>query len=99
VVVLGGGRVALRAANGRFLSTPLGVGGSVLAIGPAVGEWETLDLEDLGADLVALRTARGSYLGCETRLGGRLTADFKSKQTNSIFKLIKDHSGRIEAEG
>jgi len=99
VVVLGGGRVALRAANGRFVATPPGAGRSVLANGPVVGKWETFELEDLGDDLVALRTTRGSYLGCEPRLGGRLTADFKSKKTDSIFKLNKIHIGRTKDYG
>jgi peptidoglycan/xylan/chitin deacetylase (PgdA/CDA1 family) len=91
VVALGGGRIALRAANGRFLAAPPGVNGPVLATAPFIGERETLDLEDLGANLVALRTARGAYLGCQPRLGGRLTAGFPSEKTaHSIFKLIKD---------
>jgi chitooligosaccharide deacetylase len=93
VVDLDGGRVAIRAANGRFLSAPRNAGGAVRASGAVVGEREVLELELLGEDLVALRTAGGSYFGCAPRLGGRLTADFKSRTASSIFKLIRGAPG------
>jgi chitooligosaccharide deacetylase len=90
VVDLGGGRVALRAANGRFLSTGRHGGGPVRAGGSVAPERGIFELEVLGEDLVAFRTTDGSYLGCAPRLGGRLTADFKSRKANSLFKLIRD---------
>jgi chitooligosaccharide deacetylase len=91
VVGLGGGRIALRAATGRFLAVPGGACGSVLPTGLVIGEWETFALEYVGEELVTLRTARGAYVGCDPRFGGRLTAHSSSRRASCVFKLTTDH--------
>lgn len=60
VVELGGGRVALRASNGLYLSVPA-EGGEVAAAALEVGEQETLEPEPLGDERLAWRSAGGRY--------------------------------------
>jgi len=64
VVSLTGGRVALRTADGAFLSVRGGAGGEVVAGPVRVGAREALRLEELGGDRVALRAADGRRLMC-----------------------------------
>ena len=89
VVVLGASKIALRAANGRFLSANQSSGEAALADSLVIGEREAFDVEHRGKDLAALRTTSGTYLGCDTRLGGRLTTVLKSRNTHSVFKMVK----------
>jgi peptidoglycan/xylan/chitin deacetylase (PgdA/CDA1 family) len=91
IVGLGGGRIALRAATGRFLSVPRGACGPVLATGLVIGEWETFAFEYVDEEHVTLRTARGAHVCCDPRFGGRLTAQSSSRRGSCLFKFATDH--------
>jgi peptidoglycan/xylan/chitin deacetylase (PgdA/CDA1 family) len=86
VVLLEGGRVALRAGNGLYLSAPPG-GGEVRATGLAPGDRESLELEVLGEQEVALRTADRSYFTREQSGGGRVLAGGTSRPDAETFRL------------
>jgi peptidoglycan/xylan/chitin deacetylase (PgdA/CDA1 family) len=72
VVPLRRGRVALRTADGRFLSVRDGSEGEVVAGPVRAGAREALRLKELGGDRVALLTPDGRRLTCGR--DGRLTA-------------------------
>lgn len=58
----------------------------MLANGPAVGEWEPLDLISLGGNKVAFRTITGHFLTCDAASGGALKAQsWLSLQPTSVF--------------
>ena len=57
-----------------YVSPQGGGGGSVLANGPAVGEWEPLDLISFGNNRIAFRTITGHFLSCDTNAGNLLSA-------------------------
>jgi YD repeat-containing protein len=65
--------VALRAANGLYLSARGGVGQPVRADGESIGEAETFVLEDASDGRTALRTADGHWLACDD--AGRLVTE------------------------
>ncbi len=56
------GKVALRAANGQYLSPQGGGGGAVRADGASAGSNEALDLISLGNNQVAFRASTGHFL-------------------------------------
>jgi len=84
---LGYGKVAIRAANGLYLSPQDGggEGKEVLANGPTVGEWEPLDLITVGPSQVAFRTIRAFFLTRESVDGGRLMASVPWMREWEIF--------------
>ena len=58
----------------------------MVANGPAVGEWEPLDLISLGSNKVAFRTITGHFLTCDTSSGGTLKAtSWLSLQSPNVF--------------
>jgi len=93
---LGHGKVAIRAANGLYLSPQDGGGDGkeVLANGPAVGEWESLDLITVGRGQVAFRTIRGFFLTRESVDGGRLMANATWMKEREVFTFTNLFTGR-----
>lgn len=79
LVDLGGGKVAFRAANGKFVSSDRSIGGLLVANRDTVGDWETFELLSFDGARKVLRTTDGRYvtadLGLEGDLKGRLFAD------------------------
>ena len=92
---LGYGKVAIRAANGLYLSPQDGGGDGkeVLANRPAVGEWEPLDLITVGRGQVAFRTIRGFFLTRESVDGGRLMANVTWMREWEVFTFTNLFSG------
>jgi peptidoglycan/xylan/chitin deacetylase (PgdA/CDA1 family) len=90
LVLLGGERVALRAAGGQYMSSPPDAG-FVSASAPAVGEWETLVMERVEDDLIALRTSAGIRLSGDGRVGGLLHAQARSNHRDSLLRVIRVH--------
>ena len=84
---LGYGKVAIRAANGLYLSPQDGGGDGkeVLANGAAVGEWEPLDLITVDPGRIAFRTIRGFFLTRENVDGGRLMANVPWMREWEVF--------------
>lgn len=84
LVPLAGGRVALRAGNGQYLSVARG--GAVHARGSAPGERESLAMEESGGGVV-LRTASGPYLRGARDGSGRLFAAAASRRAAEVLLL------------
>lgn len=88
---LGGGKVAFRAANGKFVSADRSIGGLLVANRDTVGEWETFELLSFDGDRKVLRTTDGRYvtadLGLEGDLKGRLFADRSEAREWETFTL------------
>jgi peptidoglycan/xylan/chitin deacetylase (PgdA/CDA1 family) len=82
---LGEQQIALRAADGQYLSVEDGGGRRVRAGSLRPGAAETLRVEELGAGQIALRTARGFYL--TRRPDGQLLADSLRPGTSETFAL------------
>ena len=69
------GGVALRAANGQFVSAENGGGGALDANRDVARAWETFTLETLADGRVHLRTSGGYYVTAENGGGGLVHAD------------------------
>jgi peptidoglycan/xylan/chitin deacetylase (PgdA/CDA1 family) len=80
--------VALKGANGRYVSPQDGGGGEVLVNGPVVGQWEPLVVEDLGVGKIALRTVTGNYISAEGGGGGKIVASATEPGDFEAFDLI-----------
>lgn len=70
VVNLGGGKVALRGGNGRFVTAEAGGSANVTCNRTQIGVWETFTVVGLGSNRIALKSSDGTYL-CAEDGGGR----------------------------
>jgi len=75
LVAAGGAQVALRAANGQYVSAEGGGGGDVNVNRAAARAWETFTVETLAGGRVHLRAADGQYLTAENGGGGLVHAN------------------------
>jgi peptidoglycan/xylan/chitin deacetylase (PgdA/CDA1 family) len=86
VVPLDGGRVALRASNGLYLSVR--PDGAVLAEAETVGDKETLEVEEQEGGRVALRAGSGGYLGRKTGGDGLVAGSRGERAILSLQRLF-----------
>jgi hypothetical protein len=98
VVDLGGGAIALQAADGRFVCALNGGGGSVVTNRQAIGPWETFRLEPLVDGRFAIRTHAGNYLRGNA---GQVDAGPTWKQEHESFRVetsslvsLRSHDGK-----
>jgi hypothetical protein len=91
LVDLGGGKVALRASNGKFVCADRSIGGLLVANRDTVGDWETFELLSFDGDRKVLRATDGRYvtadLGLEGDLKGRLFADRPDPREWETFRF------------
>lgn len=67
---LGAGKVALVAANGKYVSADRSLGGRVKADRDVAGDWETFELVDQPNGGLSLRTTEGRYVCADLGLTG-----------------------------
>ncbi|HEU5086687.1 MAG TPA: polysaccharide deacetylase family protein [Roseiflexaceae bacterium] len=90
---LGDGRIALRAANGQYLSEQDG-GERIIRAGPLVpGSSETLQIDDLGDGRAALRTASGRYLTLQPGEVLRASGMTRSASETFVVHLPANNAG------
>jgi peptidoglycan/xylan/chitin deacetylase (PgdA/CDA1 family) len=86
--------VALRAANGEYVSPQGGGGGQVLANGPGVYQWEELGLVQLGGQRVAFRAPRGHFMSAHVGPTGEILADGEGIYEWEVFKRLPQPNGK-----
>jgi hypothetical protein len=86
---LAGGRIALKASNGLYVSADRNMGGLLIANRQEVGEWEQFEMMRLSGDMVALRSTNGSYVSADLNRGGALVADRTEIGDWERFTLIR----------
>jgi len=79
-------RMALKTANGRYVSAQGGGGGAVLANAGAVGAWETFLATNEGGSF-SLRTVNGSYISALGAGGGGLSAAPRAIGSWELFTM------------
>ncbi|MCU0318928.1 MAG: hypothetical protein MUE88_02460 [Flavobacteriales bacterium] len=67
---LGAGKVALVAANGKYVCADRSVGGRLKADRDVAGDWETFELMDLPDGAKGLRTTEGLFVCAELGIEG-----------------------------
>ena len=68
MVDLGEGKIALKAANGKFVCDVRNNGSLLIANRDGVGEWETFSLDSLGDGKYAIKASSGKYVSVEHTL-------------------------------
>jgi hypothetical protein len=90
------GRIALKAANDRFVVCDLGASdamqGSLKADREVVGPWETFQVVDLGNGRIALKADNGKYVCADRALGNVLVAnrDSVSDWETFVVKMLSN---------
>ena len=83
-----GGHIALRSANGKFVSAENGGGGDLTANRTVAASWETFTLETEANGRVHLRTVNGMYAAAENGGGGFVHANRTTAQAWETFELV-----------
>ncbi|HQW06658.1 MAG: hypothetical protein IPH05_03730 [Flavobacteriales bacterium] len=88
-----GGKVALKAANGLFVSSDFENGKVLVANRGEVGEWELFTLEDQGSDHVAIKAWDGYYVSADLSKEGAqkgiLVGDRVKPEEWELFRIEK----------
>lgn len=88
------GRIALQAANGKYICSDGDRGGLLIANRDYIGEWETFVLIPKDNGRVALRTYNGSFVAADYNLvdqqRGRLIGDRKEVGDWELFTIMPD---------
>lgn len=88
---LGGGYVALRASNGRYVSALNGGDGRLCANRAlGIGPFERFLLTDLGSGTIALQASNGKYVSSDQNAGGvALLANRAQRGTLETFGIVR----------
>ncbi len=81
--------LALRAANGRFVSADGGGGGELRANRERPRDWETFHIRPQGGGRIAFETERGYYLTAQIGGNATMRADRSSVGNDEIFRLVE----------
>jgi hypothetical protein len=91
VVAIPAGRIALKAANDKFVVCDLGAADTMQGVLKAgrdqVGPWETFEVVDLGNGRIALKADNGKYVCADRGLGNVLIANRDSISDWETFEV------------
>jgi peptidoglycan/xylan/chitin deacetylase (PgdA/CDA1 family) len=85
---LGHGKVALKMANGHYLSSGDAAGDGLTATGTSVGMYESFDMMQLKDSLIVLRTATGNFLNIDRKHGESLVSTVEFMRQAEIFSFV-----------
>ncbi len=91
VLAIPSGRIALKAANDKFVVCDLGASDTMQGVLKAgrdqVGPWETFEVVDLGNGRIALKADNGKYVCADRGLGNVLIANRDSVSDWETFEV------------
>jgi len=87
--------VALKSADGKWVSACLDLGGVCKAVANDRGDWETFGLIALDDTRIALLALNGKWLGAHLEIDGTLKADIGERHDWEEFDLEAQGDGRI----
>jgi peptidoglycan/xylan/chitin deacetylase (PgdA/CDA1 family) len=86
IVPVDGGRIALRASNGLYVSVR--ADGAVAADAEAPSDSQMWAVDEVGEGRVALRTSRGLYLRCDGSADATVRADASRRGDYALLEMV-----------
>jgi hypothetical protein len=83
-------RVALKAANGRFVSADGGLGGILVADRERIGDWERFDMLVFDGKKIVFKAWNGKFVAPRAGENNRLYASAAESDAGSTFTIVEE---------